>query len=333
MGSKANTMAARMPAAMPGDDRALARAVEWMLVLSSGQASSEAIAGYQAWRKEHPSHEAACARVSQALGAFDTLRERGVSGAVVRQAVTAASRRTALRATLSLAGLGFVGGGAGLLGWRVVEEQGLLADQHTGLAQRRQETLPDGGTLWMDARTVVDLAFEQGQRELTLHRGRLLVRAPAQPAGRLQVHTPGGTLAAGDARFVVQASSGRPLHVTAINGSVAVTAASGERVDVAEGRHAVLVPGQAARVETARGTESLWTRGLVALDNEPLGDLVEALQAYRGGVLRVEPRAAQLRISGVFSLDDTDKTLRALAETQPVRLNMRTRYWVSIEMA
>jgi transmembrane sensor len=57
------------------------------------------------------------------------------------------------------------------------------------------------------------------------------------------------------------------------------------------------------------------------------------LRDYRPGVLRVEPRAAQIRISGVFSLDDTERTLRVLAETQPVRVNTRTPYWVTIESA
>jgi transmembrane sensor len=60
---------------------------------------------------------------------------------------------------------------------------------------------------------------------------------------------------------------------------------------------------------------------------------VAALQPYRTGVLRIDPKAAQIRVSGVFSLDDTDGTLRALAQTQPVRVLERTSYWVTISAA
>jgi transmembrane sensor len=319
--------------AMTGTEPEMARAIEWMLLLRSGSADGEAVAGHRAWRSEHPSHEAAWERVSKALGAFETLRQRGVPGVVVRQTVGTASRRGALRATLGLAGMGVVGGGAGMLGLRMVEQQGLLADQHTGLAQRRQESLPDGGSLWLDARTAVDVAFENGQRELTLHHGRMLVRSSAAGAGLLQVRTAAGSLTAGDSRFVVQARRDRPLQVTAISGSVILTSATGEKVEVPEGRRLVAAAGRPVHTAAARGTESLWTRGLVSLDNEPLGELVESLQDYRSGMLRVSERAAQLRVSGVFSLDDTDRTLRALAETQPLRIAASTRYWVTIDLA
>ena len=123
------------------------------------------------------------------------------------------------------------------------------------------------------------------------------------------------------------------LQVTAIKGRVALVSPSGARVEVASGEHATLAARRAPTVAAARGTEALWTRGLVAMDNQPLGELIEAMRDYRPGVLRVDRHAAQIRISGVFSLDDTERALRALAETQPVRVNTRTPYWVTIESA
>jgi transmembrane sensor len=347
----------------------VARAIEWMLLLRSGQADPEAMMGHRAWRQAHPAHEMAWKRVSHALGAFETLRQRGVPGAVVQRTMANASRRHALSAAFSLAGLGVTGGGAGALGWQVAQQQGLLADRSTGVAQRHQETLPGGGSLWLDARTAVDVASIDGQPQLVLHQGRMLVstaagrsagprRVPADAGLRrvsmdagllrvstdaglrrestdtslLRVRTAAGLLTASDAQFVVQGGRDRPLQVATLSGSVTVTSTSGERQHVREGQRLMAVPGEPMRLATARGTESLWTRGLISMDNEPLGDLVEVLQGYRSGVLRVDPRAARLRISGVFSLDDTDRTLRALAETQPIRIATRSRYWVSIEL-
>jgi transmembrane sensor len=313
-------------------DPALSQAVEWMVLLRSGQASSRERAAFEAWRTADPAHDAACERVNGALGAVGVLRERGVSGVVAHQAVQGMSRRSVTRATLSLAGLG-AGLGAGLLGWQVAGEQGLLADQHTGFAQRRQEALPDGSTLMLDARTALDVAAQPGQRTLTLHHGRMLVTATGAQ-GTLHVQTAQGRVSATQAQFVVQQRRGaNPLQVTTLKGQVALRTPAGETVALAAGRHATLAPQRPPTLAAARGTEAMWTRGLVALDNQPLADLVDAMRDYRPGVLRVDARVAQMRISGVFSLDDTERTLRVLAETQPVRVNTRTPYWVTIEAA
>jgi len=319
---------------MKQTDPALAQAVEWMVLLRSGQVGAREKAAFESWRTKDPAHGAACERVAGAFGAFDQLREHGVSASVAHQAVQGLSRRSMMRATLGLAGLG-VGMGSGLLGWQMASQQGLLADQHTGFAQRQQESLPDGSTVLLDARTAVDVAFNQGQRTLTLHHGRLLVAASAAGAqGPLQVQTPQGQVSTGQAKFVVQQRRDSDLlQLTAINGKVALVSPAGARVELAAGQHATLTARHAPVVTAARGTESLWTRGLIAMDNQPLGDLIEALRDYRPGLLRVEPRAAQIRISGIFSLDDTERTLRVLAETHPVRVNTRTQYWVTVESA
>ena len=312
-------------------------AVEWMVLLRSGQAGHRERAGFEAWRTENSVNQAAYDRIAQAFGAFETLRERGVSGVVAHQTVQGLSRRSMMRATLSVAGLG-AGMGGGLLGWQVASQQGLLADQHTGFAQRQEGSLPDGSTLLLDARTAVDVAFNQGQRTLMLRHGRVMVTASAAGTqGPLRVQTQQGQVNAELAQttqFVVQQRrETNLLQVSAIKGRVALVSPSGARVEVNSGEHATLAARRAPTVAAARGNEALWTRGLVAMDNQPLGELIEAMRDYRPGVLRVEPRAAQIRISGVFSLDDTERTLRALAETQPVRVNTRTPYWVTVESA
>jgi transmembrane sensor len=309
-------------------------AVEWMVLLRSGQVGNRERASFEAWRSANAANQAAYERIARALGSFETLREHGVSGAIAHQTVQGLSRRSVMRATLSVAGLG-AGMGAGLLGWQVAGEQGLLADQHTGLAQRQQESLPDGSTLLLDARTALDVAFDRGQRTLTLRHGRVLVTASAAGTrGSLHVQTPLGQVSATEAQFVVQQRRDADLlQVTALTGQVALVTPAGTRLEVPTGHHATVPAHRPATVAAARGSETLWTRGLVAMDNQPLGELIEALRDYRPGLLRVDPRAAQIRVSGVFSLDDSERTLRALAETQPVRVNRRTPYWVTIEFA
>jgi transmembrane sensor len=310
-------------------DPALARAVEWMVLLRSGQAGSREVAAFETWRTQDPAHGAACERMDGAFGTLARLRERGVPAALAQRSLQGLSRRSVLRATLGLAGLG---SGASLLGWQVADSQGLLADQHTGLAQRRQETLSDGSLVWLDARTVVDVAMETSQRTLALYRGRLLVQASAATVP-LQVHTPQARIHANDARFIVQARQDQGLQVTALRGTVALALPTGDRLDLAEGHRVALADHRAPELVAARGTESLWTRGFIAMDNEPLAQLIDALRDYHLGVLDLNADVAGLHVSGMFSLDAPDRTLQALAETRPVRVRTMTRYWVSIEAA
>jgi len=308
-------------------DPTLDRAVAWVVLLRSGRAGDRETTAFEHWRKENPAHDAACDRVAEAMGAVNRLREQGVQGTVALRSLQGLSRRSIWRATLGLAGLGSC---ASMLGWQMADSQGLLADQQTGLAQRREETLPDGSTIWLDARTAVDVAMTSTHRKLALHHGRLLVQTTASTIP-MQVGTPGAQILANEARFIVQARKDQSLLVTALRGAAAVLLPAGNRLELQEGRHAVLRPQQAPEVRAARGTESLWTRGFIVMDNEPLSQLIEALRDYRPGLLDLRPDAAQMRISGVFSLDDTDRTLQVLPETLPVRVRTLTRYWVSIE--
>lgn len=304
----------------------LKRAIDWALLLASGRAEADSMAAYQAWLRADPSHRAASARVEAALGPLRELRERGVGGAVAARSMVAATRRSALRAgTLAVAGLCTLS-----LGWQAAGEGGLMADQHTGLAQRRQDRLPGGGGLWLDARTAVDV--DAAANTVTLHQGQMLVHAPAGTEPALLARTRSATLEARDARFVVAARSGRPLAVTALSGEVRIRHGA-DLLDLPAGRHATLAPGRPPRTSAALGTEDLWTRGLIAMNDEPLARLVEALQDYRRGLLQATAAAEQVRISGLFSLDDTERTLQLLVQTQPLRVSTRTRYWVTIEAA
>ncbi|MCF5387007.1 sugar ABC transporter substrate-binding protein, partial [Pseudomonas syringae] len=48
------------------------------------------------------------------------------------------------------------------------------------------------------------------------------------------------------------------------------------------------------------------------------------------GLLRWEPALENLRVTGSFRLDNTDRVLSLLAASLPVDVQMRTRYWVTL---
>ncbi|MNX84677.1 fec operon regulator FecR [compost metagenome] len=74
-----------------------------------------------------------------------------------------------------------------------------------------------------------------------------------------------------------------------------------------------------------------WDKGMLLANNMRLDELLGELSRYRSGVLRCHPDVAALRVSGAFSLRDTDASLRLLSDTLPLNISRMTRYWLSVE--
>ncbi|EGH30211.1 FecR protein [Pseudomonas syringae pv. japonica str. M301072] len=66
------------------------------------------------------------------------------------------------------------------------------------------------------------------------------------------------------------------------------------------------------------------------MDNSRLADMLAELGRYRTGHLGVDPKVADLRVTGTFPLNDTDLALKALLPTLPVQIEQHTAWWVSV---
>lgn len=66
------------------------------------------------------------------------------------------------------------------------------------------------------------------------------------------------------------------------------------------------------------------------VDDIRLADFLFEAGRYRRGWLHCQPRLADLRLSGVFRLDQPDVLLGNLTHLLPVRVEQRTRWWVRV---
>ncbi|NMG65971.1 DUF4880 domain-containing protein [Azoarcus indigens] len=312
----------------PQADPAAAQAIAWAVRLRSGEAGEAERAAFRAWRQADPRHEAAAARLEQSLGLFDSLPGEAAARSGLRRALLApANRRRMLRDTL---GLLLLGAGSGALVHRQMPVNDLFADLHTGTGERRRYTLADGSQLWLNARSAADLAFDASQRRLQLRSGELIVEVARDPARPFVVETAEGSVRALGTRFLVRQEAGSTL-VAVLHSRVALEPQAAAGSVLAEGasarfdRRAVYPESQAPRGIAA------WEDGFIEVHDRPLADVIAALRPYRSGVLRVAPEAAGLRVTGTFPLDDSERTLAALAEALPIAVRRRTDYWVWIE--
>ncbi|MBN9366760.1 MAG: DUF4880 domain-containing protein [Comamonadaceae bacterium] len=159
----------------------------------------------------------------------------------------------------------------------------------------------------------------------------LLAHAAPQPPGvqapAFIVRTAHGQVRALGTRFIVRQHADDSL-VGMLEHSVEITTASGQRQTLHEGRSARWSPTAITPDPIAPGTAAAWRHGLFEAHDQPLGDVVQALRAYRRGFIRIAPRAAALRVYGSYALDDTDRALAALAETLPIEVRVYQRGWL-----
>jgi transmembrane sensor len=253
-------------------------------------------------------------------------------GMAVLNRPRAGSRRHVLRATaLALA--------TPMLGWlsyRHLPWQVWSADFSTATGETRELTLADNSCVLLNTASAISTRFDSEARRVRHHAGEILVETAhdsAYQALPFLVQTDDGLLRALGTRFTVRKHThGTTLAV--LQGAVQVTPAqSGQSLVVQAGEQVNFDSHQAGAVTQLLPHADAWARGTLYAQDMRLEDFLAELQRYRPGVLQCAPGVADLRVSGVFQLRDTDRILELLTQTLPVRTQARTRYWVTLTPA
>lgn len=333
--------------------RAVAReAARWLMRLHAGDVRPAELERCARWRAADPEHERAWQRAEQLN------RKLGLLPAGPSLQALDRPRRPDRRAAVKALVLLLTATPGGYLAWREREAwtPGWAAQYRTAVGERCEIALADGGQVWLNTDSALDLAFRDaapgrpGERLLLLRRGEIAVRtgrdvaSTAAPPRPFVVQTAQGRIHALGTHFVVrewEAARGGPspaaetTQVSVQQGAVEIQpAAPGSAVCRVQAGESVRFDTQAAGpVARSEAHHDAWTRGQIQVRNQRLADFAAELGRYRRGVLRCTPEVAELRITGVFQLDRIEAVLAALPDTLPVRLAYRTRWWVTIDAA
>lgn len=301
-------------------DRAGEEAIAWMVRLHSGNASARQQAGFEQWLSSDTAHRDAWRRLQEGLGNhYDTLRtfERRTPGSAHEALLQPdIDRRTLLR---GLVGLGLLGGGL-WLGARCQPGQALMADLRTGTGERRRFTLADGSLLELNADSAVDLDFSADTRLLHLRQGALVISTTTDRSQPLVVRTGQGDVRTLAGRLLVEQLPESARAVALERGAQASQLLGGS-LGLEEGQAALL---HARHIELLSGDQrnrASWLRGRLEVLDDPLEAVIDALRPYRRGLIRVSPAVRQIKVQGVFPLDEPDRALTALGETLPIRID------------
>ncbi|AHC48990.1 FecR domain-containing protein [Achromobacter xylosoxidans] len=303
----------------------LEAAAQWYVALREADADDPARLAWRRWLDADVRHRQAWARMlalQEQLGS--------VPGDLLLPTLRGARRQQRRR----LLALALLAGGGAAFGWIATPPWRVLAaGLRTAIGERRTVTLPDGGTLYLNTASAVDIDYGPERRLLRLHQGEVLVQTAPDPAGQrpFEVWTEDGGARALGTRYSVRREAGG-TRVAVFQDAVllqpADPAAPSRRLEA--GQLSLLTARAAAAPAPVTVGLADWVDGrLVAID-QPLGDFIAELARYRQGSLSCDPAVAHLRLSGAFRLADTDAVLENIAASLPVALRTRTRYWVRV---
>lgn len=312
-----------------------ARAVEWFVLLASGSATDQDRKAWASWRAAHAAHEAEWTRIERVQGlmlgmpaevATTTLRRSG-----------APRRRHILRSIAAATTVGVLGYGS----WRGATSPmtaALLADARTASGEQRQITLPDGSLVTLNTATALDIRYDADWRALTLLDGEILVETAAARGTSgaadprpLVIDTRWGRVRALGTRFMLRQDDAQ-LTVAVLQSAVEARTPTGLTQRVNAGQQLIVNTHGYGPLTTLSPEADAWTYGSLIVDNARLGDVVAELARYRRGHLGCDARAANLRVSGAFPVQDIDQALAALAAALPVRVDQTTRFWTNVRL-
>lgn len=330
-----------MPApdpATPLDPQVVREAASWLVRLHSGEADAADRQAFARWRQQRPEHEQAwrrAERLSQKFGAVAP--ELGVP---VLTRHPRGDRRTILK-TLATLGVALPAGWFGYQAMRG-EAQGVQAIYRAGVGEQRPVMLADRSALRLNTATDIAVRYSDRARLVQLERGEIYIETAPDTHAQSRpflVDTAHARLRALGTRFTVRAldRDGGRTQLNVLEHRVEVVLhASGERRIIEAGatvQFSARAFEQAASAARPSPAVPAWTRGMLEADDMRLEDFLQELARFRPGIVRCAPEVANLRVSGVFKVGDTDHVLDIIGQTLPVRVVRRTAYWVTVTSA
>ena len=315
-----------MTTAQPGAT-AVKQAIQWMLRLRENGHDPALQQQCRQWRNARPEHEQAWQRV---IHLHQDLDLRAIPGAgLALQTLETSQRRLHRRQALKLLGGVAMVGTVAWLGKDLDAVNAWASDYATGTGERRSFALPDGSLMQLNTRSAADLVFNDQQRLVRLRQGELMITC--NPQHPLLVQTRDALLEGFEGRFVAHQDSDC-TRVSVSHGRVAIHQPGNHQLQwIESGQHWRLDAQGAHRLEQVDMDAMAWTEGLIVTRDMRLSDFLAQVSRYRHGYLGCSDDIADLRLSGVFRLEDPEQLLQLLPRTLPVRLRQRTRWWVRVE--
>ena len=315
----------RHPPAPDRERDASEEAIAWFARLRSEPVTAQDRAEFERWRSRSPLHARAFQEISALWDAPELLEAAIHSEGTGHPAgLSRRPRRNPLyRAGVAAAVLLVLT--AALFQLDVALR--LQADHVTSTGERRTITLADRSTVILNTNSAVAADYRADTRHVRLLKGEALFQVQPDTTRPFRVEHHGVTAQAVGTAFLVRE---RPhgVQITVVEGIVAVMSgrSSAPVATLAAGQRALVAPDGAVSLHTVDPDQAAsWTRGRLIFDSTPFDEVLDEVARYHPGYIALwNPALARLRVSGSYTLADTNQILTALSQTLPVRMTRLT---------
>lgn len=306
-------------------EKIIAQAADWLVKMQDQVLTENEQSQLQQWCAQSADHQRAWQAAQQLNQSFNQVPEKlGLSVLSRKQA----QRRNLIKAISALL---VIPTGSWLF-YRHSPISTWTADYQTATGELSEIMLADGSKLMLNTRSAVNVWFDENQRLIELLEGEIQITTANDELGRpLLVKTEHGQIQALGTVFTVRLSSEYSQLAVQQDAVEIHTAATAKVQRIKAGQQSRFSQVDIEPVETSQPTTATaWTRQQLIVDNQSLAEVIAELSRYRKGWLRCDPAVAQLRLSGVFQLTDTDIALSNIAHTLSVNVVYRSAYWVTV---
>lgn len=300
-----------------------AEAAAWIAQLHDERRDPDLDARVHAWLGESEEHRRAFNRMTQVWERSSQIQMRAQGG------IGTARTRVWPRFTPGIVSLA-----AALLLAAIILVQYERTDAVvTEVGQQQVRLLPDGTRLLLNTDTRIEVNYDEHARRVRLIRGEAWFDVSKRPNRPFLVTVAGREIRALGTSFIVRYDDTRDLAVTLVEGKISVAPVAGNGRPSPQELQ-ILVPGQRLIISKSHASVdrpelnriTAWERGRVEFEETPLGDAANEMNRYSNSHVRVmDPKAARLRIGGVFRAGDSDEFVRVVTAAFGLKADRRGR--------
>jgi len=212
----------------------------------------------------------------------------------------------------------------------------------TARGERRDFILDDGSLIALNTNSELRVSFSKNERHVFLEEGEFHVRVAKDATRPFRVFVDDREVRAVGTEFdVYRDNEDNKTHVTLNEGVVAIydidarrsfagfssVSLSSEKpaVVMESGHHAVLVPNEPPAISAVDSDRfNAWHAGIVSFEGVALKDAIKEVNRYvKRQIILGDPGIANLRINGIFHINELDKFADKLTTLYNIRIERK----------